>query len=1032
MRRQIKAVAGSFLNLFYPITVLAQFSLNPSQITPELRQGEGVWRAQARQAFETRWESYHFLTNAITGRVKCQTNSYVELAAGLNVPGPDGQYHPASPIFQITERGAEATNTLHRLLLAPNIAMDGAIRISSQGVEVASHPLGLGYFDPVSRESVVLARITDALGWLVASNVVVYSNCFVGLRASILIRNTLAGMSHNVLLEEQPPPPEAYGLSPQSRLEMFTEYLSGTPAPQKTERSLGPQSGEVDATLEFGPLRMGAGRAFSAGDESSRHDPVVGSRQFAPVTKLYEVMEGKNVLVESVEHSRIRPMLSNLPPARVSGSLTNAALGSRPPASGHQLLPVKQYAGLDAPCIQVAESFPGDGQKLLAGLAAFVVDYEYTDLSGSMGDYILRSDETYYVSANALVDDLVIQGGTVVKLNTWDTWMSLEVGGTITCNTEAYLPAIFTGKDDDSVGCALPGSTGNPAANRYGSPMLWVSTPGDTELKHVRFCYANTAIVYYNWGQANRLRHAQVVHCWGSLYSEQADLTLQNVLFDEVDIPSESYLASITAEHVTAHTAFMLGYDYSGTLDFTVKNSLMVNLTQDNPNDYTVQNSQWVAEGPGIFQSVGLGSHYLADNQFRNPPSPAAIDPLLEADLKQMTTYPPVLLPGTITANTDLAPTAPPDDDGLLDLGYHYPILDYLASGVQIQSGTVRIKYGAVIGVDYGSDVCGLRIGGGKLISQGSALKPNRLVRVHVVQEQTGAAAPAWFALFSDNPFQSTWSEGRFRFTEFTGLADSGYAFYGGNYLGHFELSHSQLRNVALYASYYGLAGRIVGWTNNLWESAKVTLSSSQPLSVGLFNNLFTNVTLSLLNGNTSWEVRDNIFDEGSVVCNSPVQNSYNAFVGYTSPGPFQNSGGGIFLAGLDYEEGPLGHYYLPQDIPPPQNLKDGGSRLADQAGLFRFTTSVGQEIEGSSQVDIGLHFAGLDQSGLPYDSDGDGLVDSWELLNGTDALVSDASEDADGDGLSNLEEYLGGTNPIEAPVFEVFIARPASHSLLP
>ncbi len=62
-------------------------------------------------------------------------------------------------------------------------------------------------------------------------------------------------------------------------------------------------------------------------------------------------------------------------------------------------------------------------------------------------------------------------------------------------------------------------------------------------------------------------------------------------------------------------------------------------------------------------------------------------------------------------------------------------------------------------------------------------------------------------------------------------------------------------------------------------------------------------------------------------------------------------------------------------------------------------------------------------------DSDGDALLDAWEIANGLNRFSSaDANTDADGDGQSNVREYLAGTNPQSAgSVFKSNVAKIAS-----
>ena len=49
------------------------------------------------------------------------------------------------------------------------------------------------------------------------------------------------------------------------------------------------------------------------------------------------------------------------------------------------------------------------------------------------------------------------------------------------------------------------------------------------------------------------------------------------------------------------------------------------------------------------------------------------------------------------------------------------------------------------------------------------------------------------------------------------------------------------------------------------------------------------------------------------------------------------------------------------------------------------------------------------------WDTDDDGLPDSWEITYGMDEQIANAGNDTDGDGLTNLQEYTLNTNPLLA-----------------
>jgi hypothetical protein len=186
------------------------------------------WRAKSRSEHQTVWQSVDYVTNAATGRVRAMTNSYVELSTGLNRLDPaTGRWQPSSSAFQLTVNGAEANLAGHRVRLSGNINSAGSVQIEEDGVRMQGHPLCVAYYDPVDGRSELLAELQDAAGWLVASNEVVFSNCFKGLSASIRFRNSVAGLEQDLLLHERPAiTPADLGFSDKTRLELFSEWVT--------------------------------------------------------------------------------------------------------------------------------------------------------------------------------------------------------------------------------------------------------------------------------------------------------------------------------------------------------------------------------------------------------------------------------------------------------------------------------------------------------------------------------------------------------------------------------------------------------------------------------------------------------------------------------------------------------------------------------------------------------------------------------------------------------------------------------------
>jgi hypothetical protein len=165
-----------------------------------------------------------------------------------------------------------------------------------------------------------------------------------------------------------------------------------------------------------------------------------------------------------------------------------------------------------------------------------------------------------------------------------------------------------------------------------------------------------------------------------------------------------------------------------------------------------------------------------------------------------------------------------------------------------------------------------------------------------------------------------------------------------------------------------------------------------------LRNNQFLNGTVGLTYFNTNnnvWRLYDNLFDSVSLSVSSSSTNiaPLNGNNGYYStPILPASSGSNVTLASVDYQTGPLGKYYYPGSGTNLYSLVNAGSRTADQAGLYHYTTQTNQTKETNSVVDIGFHYVAVTNN-VPIDTDGDGLPDYLEDRNGNGSYESGSGE---------------------------------------
>ena len=1000
-----------------------------------------------------------------SGRVCYETNSYQELAGGMHYLNGQGVWTEARPLFELFPGGAIARQAQTQVILAPNANTAGAVDWRGpEGQRCRSHVLGITIIDRVSGESILIAELTDSIGELIAPAQILYRGALRGdgVVADLRYTVTRQGLEQDVIIRTWPvgASPVDWGLPPNGlyRLEVLSEFIEAPP-PVRIQTTLRRENDEarrqamaipdlVDETLWWGSLMVGRGQAFPLG-------PQADETEREPVVKSFTQIQGRTFMIEGIEWAAVKAQVQALPataallprrqdvqqaraPARDPKGEVQVAR-NMPPAPGVRpndpavRIPMastprpldenkpgvssQQKADVPSENSRVPASVHSGGAQssILNSEKGFVLDYSTVVTANNM---TLKGDTTFFVSGIITLSGTTLLESAVIKFTNGNTAAELKIQGPLDCRTDSHRPAIFAGKDDDSIGEIIPGSTGNPTTSYYGYYLDLAGNTNEIDLHDVRMRRGYYGI-RMDSSSSLILRNAQISSNYTAVVNGKS--RLRNVLIHDATYAYGGGGTNHHGEHVTFHrVAFLRSANLPSSYKTYLTNSLIISITSNVL--YTGQNVISNLNDAGIFQTVGGGAHYLAAESAHRNAGTTNIDTNLLAQLKQRTTYPPILLASSIESDLTLSPQAQRDTD-LPDIGYHYDPLDYLVSGVTIAPGvTVQAIGGVVLGLDYSQSSWGFILDSATFVSEASPLALNRIVRAHVAQEQ-GAGNPGQRALFYDNTGSyggppPRWCQARFRFTEFSQLSADGYLLYIGRALSALEFTHSRLYNPSLVVDTSGEGTFVCGLTNTLWEGGGVqfgTTSTGSGVSVHLRNNLLRNVSWHFIAGNTTWTVKDNLFDTLPALDDhgSPVLNSYNAYFSTT----YNLSGGAnnIPVGSLVYEMGPLGRYYQPVN----SALIEAGSQSAAASGLYHYTTTANpQAAEAGSTVDIGLHWIALDAQNQPLDTDKDTLADYFEDRDGNGAYnagdIADWTKlDTDGDSISDAGEiYKYGSDP--------------------
>lgn len=1034
------------------LTVLgtqAQAAGAPTIANPSIVQAPNDYRVVQRDANSQVWQRTEY-TAGPNGQVMTNFHKYVELASGLNHFEKGQWIRSKEEIVILPDGGAAATNGQHQAYF-PSDIYSGVIRlVTPEGYVLQSRPVGMSYDDGTN--TVMIAELTNSVGYLAGSNQVIYPDAFTGFKADLCYTYTKAGFEQDVILRQQPPTPESLELNADTaKLQLLTEFFS-PPKPAIKSRTLPVQAGLSlpDQSLCFGKTEMIQGRAFLLGQKAKDTGAWVG--------KQFMELDGRKFLVEEVPVNAVADGLAALPLTAVNSSPSRTAhMASRKLA-----LPAQRLAkNVGTKTVMRAK----------AGLPerGFVLDYQ--TINGYLDYFTFQGDTTYYMSGNISASQVTIEGGAVIKaasdngLNDYNIYINY---GSLLCKASTYRPAIFTAIDDNSVGETISGSTGTPSG--YYGVAIFMYEGTASLISNLRFCYANTGLRFFATtgtgpGSSVVIRDCQFLNCGYSIYIGDDGNTVcegGNLLFnnDQVAFYANYVNTYATATHITAHGVNYLtaiGYG-GGSLNLFVTNSLLIGVTNLGGGSVTGAYNYTSSSDAGIFQTVGGGAHYLATNCPAGIRSAGTtnVDSALLAELQNKTTYPPVVYAlATISTNLVLYPQAARDTNAAPDLGYHYDPLDYVFGGCDLFTNLI-LNAGTAVGwyEDYGNEATyGQPYG--ISVNDGAAMNWNGI-----------ETASCWFARFNTvqesrngNWQQRGWMSG----IMINGSSDTSMAQVNANFTKWSEPQSfgGYCRDDWAYGSVNFVNCEFYnGGVSSYWGPESFTNCLFIRTGINAYNNYmpdnpsatFQNCTFynggiclqrSIDSTPSVWNIQNTTFDGTSFL----ISDDFNANTNYTSWGwnaynaantnwTIYNFGFGpaptnifeplaatdvVVPAGFNWQTSWLGNFYLP----PNSSLINAGSSSAGLVGLYYYTTQASQMIESNSIVDIGYHYVAVSTNGLPFtdnngialylggglDPDGSGLPIWWEMTYFGQTGVNPAA-DPTGDGLSNLQSYQAGVNP--------------------
>ncbi len=467
-------------------------------------------------AVAERGADYKVLQKTTVEHGSNRVHQITELATGLHYL-KNGQWLESRDEIVVAPGGATAQRGPHKVNFSANLNTPAAIDLTARdGKHLRSHIVGLGFYDTASGQAVLIAELKDSFGLLYPPNHVIYTNAFTGLRADVRYTYTKAGFEQDVILREQPPAPEAYGLDPATtKLEVYTEFLN-PPSPVATPVATA-DGAPPDEKLDFGAVKIERGKAFPVSSDPSR-------RVGVPTGKDWIVFEGRTFLIEQVNYQAVADNLEALPVSQAS---------AKGPHSPPHLLASKQRIFPPSPAgAQRAE--PMKLASVMPKAPGYVLDYEL--LEDSTNAFTFASGQTYFISGGFWVDEtLTIQSNAVIKFANDPTFFGWNVflgaGGTVNCPTSGM--AVLTSVDDNGQGETITGiSSGSPNLTNLTTLFLDIeNNPAD--LHNLYFNYAGVGVYTFSQDE-NRFQNCSFNQSAEGIVLFSGGVILTNVFFGDV------------------------------------------------------------------------------------------------------------------------------------------------------------------------------------------------------------------------------------------------------------------------------------------------------------------------------------------------------------------------------------------------------------------------------------------------------------------------------------------------------------------